>query len=182
MMQASHENDEHLTHSFSSRPIAQRFSFTQHNATRPPQSRVDLVNAFGYLNFKGPILLKSAELDIGVLEEFEENKHSAVAGNANYEARLRDIWVGRKVAVGQRHLIDVYDVKKRVHIGNTSMEAEASLLMANLAHAKSGACFYDPFAGTGSMLLTCAHFGAHVIGSDIGAGDRPPLFIRVAAY
>lgn len=103
-----------------------------------------------------------------MLEEFHENRSAAQSGNANWQERLRDVWVGRKIADGQRHLIDVYDVKKRVHIGNTSMEAEASLLMANLAHSMPGKFFYDPFAGTGSMLLTSAHFGAHVIGSDIG--------------
>ena len=25
----------------------------------------------------------------------------------------------------------------------------------------------DPFVGTGSILIACAHFGAHVIGADI---------------
>lgn len=69
------------------------------------------------------------------------------------------------------------------------MEAEASLLMANQAQAAPGKWIYDPFgnlvprsnmasrvlmhlmplnvAGTGSMLLTAAGFGAMTFGSDI---------------
>ena len=38
-----------------------------------------------------------------------------------------------QICNAQRHLIDVYNLKKRNYIGNTSMEAEVSLLMANQA-------------------------------------------------
>lgn len=72
-----------------------------------------------------------------------------------------------QIADGQRHLIDRFDLKKRVYIGNTSMEAEMSLLMANQAKASPGKLCYDPFVGTGSMLYTSAYFGARVMGSDI---------------
>lgn len=47
------------------------------------------------------------------------------------------------------------------------MEAEMSLLMANQALARSGSAVWDPFAGTGSMLVTAAHWGSRVWGSDI---------------
>ena len=39
--------------------------------------------------------------------------------------------------------------------------------MQNLAHVRQGALVYDPFVGTGSFLVTAAHFGACVVGSDI---------------
>lgn len=115
--------------------------------------------------------MHAPELDVGVCEEYEsaDDLPPTHPRYADLPSRLQHIWVGRKIADGQRHLINTYDVKKRVHIGNTSMEAEASLLMANFAHASPGRFIYDPFAGTGSMLLTSAHFGAYVVGSDIGA-------------
>lgn len=47
------------------------------------------------------------------------------------------------------------------------MESEASLLMANQALANPGKWIYDPFAGTGSLLLTASAFGACTFGSDI---------------
>ena len=47
------------------------------------------------------------------------------------------------------------------------MDAELSLVMANQALAKPGALIYDPFVGTGSLMITCAEFGAFTVGSDI---------------
>ncbi|KAG8690852.1 hypothetical protein FRC11_008665, partial [Ceratobasidium sp. 423] len=87
--------------------------------------------------------------------------------------RQRDImnsfaYMGYQIAEGTaRKLISEFDVKKRSYYGNTSMEAEVSLLMANQTLAAPGKLIYDPFVGTGSMLYTSAHFGALVFGSDI---------------
>lgn len=66
-----------------------------------------------------------------------------------------------------RDLIEKLNLKKRVYIGNTSMESEMSLLMASMALAGPGKLIYDPFAGTGSMLYASAVFGATAFGSDI---------------
>lgn len=136
---------------------------------------VNKVNSFRYLGFKGPVSMTNAKLELGVMEEYAsaEKPHE---GNIRLQGRLFDVWVGRKLANGQRQLITTYDVKKRVHIGNTSMESEASLIMANQAHSSKGRIVYDPFAGTGSMLLTSAHWGAYVLGSDIGAYAPPSRF------
>ncbi|KAK0547906.1 hypothetical protein OC846_004680 [Tilletia horrida] len=83
---------------------------------------------------------------------------------------LIQIFVGCLVCEGvARDLIIKMDLKKRVYIGNTSMPAEQSLLMANLALARPGKIIHDPFAGTGSILYACAQYGSAVIGSDIDA-------------
>ena len=47
------------------------------------------------------------------------------------------------------------------------MDAHLSFLMANQGLIKKGSLVWDPFVGTGSILVSCAHFGAHVVGSDI---------------
>jgi tRNA (guanine10-N2)-methyltransferase len=39
--------------------------------------------------------------------------------------------------------------------------------MANQVQARGGAVVFDPFVGTGSILIACAHFGALCLGSDI---------------
>lgn len=72
-----------------------------------------------------------------------------------------------QVGHGKRELIDKFNVKKRKYIGNTTMDAELSLIMANQALCGPGKLVYDPFVGTGSFLMTCAHFGAMTVGSDI---------------
>lgn len=77
------------------------------------------------------------------------------------------LFFGRLVGHGQRHLFKQYSLKTRRFIGNTSMDPQLSFLMANQGQVRSGSLVFDPFVGTGSVLVACAHFGAHVIGSDI---------------
>ena len=47
------------------------------------------------------------------------------------------------------------------------MDPQLSFLMTNLACVTNGSLMLDPFCGTGSLMLTAARFGAHVIGTDI---------------
>ncbi|KGN44174.2 hypothetical protein Csa_018198 [Cucumis sativus] len=47
------------------------------------------------------------------------------------------------------------------------MDAEMAFLMANQALATSGKLVFDPFVGTGSILVGAAHFGAMTMGADI---------------
>lgn len=77
------------------------------------------------------------------------------------------LFFGRLVGHGQRHLFKQYSLKTRRFIGNTSMDPQLSFLMANQGQVRSGSLVFDPFVGTGSVLVACAHFGAHVMGSDI---------------
>lgn len=58
-------------------------------------------------------------------------------------------------------------LKTRKFIGNTSMDAQLSLLMANQALIQSGDLVFDPFVGTGSLLVSAAKFGGYVLGADI---------------
>lgn len=66
----------------------------------------------------------------------------------------------------RRFLLSKYDLRKRPYIGTTSMPPEESIVMANMCRIKPGELVYDPFCGTGSLLVAAAHFGAHTIGSD----------------
>jgi len=47
------------------------------------------------------------------------------------------------------------------------MDAELSLLTANMSLVAPGKVVYDPFCGTGSFLVAAAHFGGIVAGSDM---------------
>ncbi|KAJ8974635.1 hypothetical protein NQ317_019869 [Molorchus minor] len=72
-----------------------------------------------------------------------------------------------EVASGLRQLIKKISLKTRKFIGNTSMDPQLSLLMANQARIKDGAIVLDPFVGTGSLLVAAAQFGGFVLGTDI---------------
>lgn len=59
----------------------------------------------------------------------------------------------QQIADGQRELIESYSVKKRHFIGNTSMDACLSFIMANHARVKPNDVVYDPFVGTGIYIF-----------------------------
>ncbi|GAA5875744.1 hypothetical protein JCM1840_003505 [Sporobolomyces johnsonii] len=165
-----------------------KFTVAAHYRTIPLPVQVKIINTFSYMPFLGDIDLKKPKLEIGVFEEYhfdrmrglrvkEAREKMGIKGKGKEKddevwadeafGGLRGVWMGRKICDSQRHLMDVFDLKKRAYIGTTSMESEASLLMANQALAAPGKWVYDPFAGTGSMLLTSAAFGAMTFGSDI---------------
>lgn len=66
-----------------------------------------------------------------------------------------------KLADGNRAQINEMSLKTRKFIGNTSMEPTLSLLMANQAQVKRGDLVFDPFVGTGSMLVRCILYYHH---------------------
>ncbi|XP_066598462.1 tRNA (guanine(10)-N2)-methyltransferase homolog isoform X3 [Prorops nasuta] len=72
-----------------------------------------------------------------------------------------------EVANGQRELIQKLSLKNRNFIGNTSMDAQLSIIMANQANVKSSDLVLDPFVGSGSLLVAAAYFGGYTLGTDI---------------
>lgn len=57
-----------------------------------------------------------------------------------------------QIADGQRDLIRSHSVKNRHFIGNTSMDAGLSFIMANHARVKQDDLVFDPFVGTGKLI------------------------------
>ena len=100
--------------------------------------------------------MKGAELELVIFEDFEHRVPEP-----------HDLYLGRFIKKSGRDAVIQYDLKKRHYISTTSMDSELSLVTANLTHAGPGRLIYDPFMGTGSFPIACAHFGAVVIGSDI---------------
>lgn len=47
------------------------------------------------------------------------------------------------------------------------MDPLLSLIMANMANVDATSIIFDPFVGTGSLLVGAAHCGAHVLGADL---------------
>lgn len=116
--------------------------------------------------------MKGAEQEWCISEEFQFN----AADLGVYEPQA--VHLGRFIGGSDRTIVGKYDLKKRKYISTTSMDSELALVTANISLAASGKLFYDPFCGTGSFPIACAHFGAQVWGSDIdgrsirGKGDR----------
>ncbi|KAJ7725872.1 tRNA guanosine-2'-O-methyltransferase [Mycena maculata] len=165
-----------------------KFLVTAYNHKIPESRQREVVESFNYMGFVGKIDLKTPQIILGCFEEYDSSSGLAVTRH-DRDGRFRQAYFGRLVVEGSaRALIKTFDVKKRLYYGNTSMEAEVSLLMANQAMASSSKLVYDPFCGTGSMAYPIAHFGAQVFGSDIDGRqmrgkvgkDQPPGVLRAA--
>lgn len=90
-----------------------------------------------------------------------------VSGDASQQAVAREYYFGRHLARSSRSLVDKFSLKKRNFIANTSMDPLLSLIAANTAQVKPNDLVFDPFVGSGSLLVAAAHMGAYVIGADI---------------
>lgn len=124
------------------------------------KEKVQKIEEFSYLPLEGPVRLKNPDVTLAYLEFYGVDPN-------NVPEEPYDVFFGKWVANGQRDLIQVHSLKKRQFIGNTSMDAQLAIIMANQAQVRPGDLVIDPFVGSGSLLVPAAHFGGHVWGSDI---------------
>jgi len=108
---------------------------------------------------EGKVNLKNPDITFWIVEEHGET--------AQMGAPPKRVLFVREIALGNRGLIDIFNVKKREYIGTTSMDSALSLLVANQAKADAGKFVIDPFTGTGSLLLTSSFFGSITLGGDL---------------
>lgn len=120
-----------------------------------------IIESFRYLGFEGPIRMKNPEQEFCICEEWQFR--AADLGIWQPQS----IYLGRFIGGSIRDIVAKYDLKKRKYISTTSMDSELALITANISLAAPGKLFYDPFVGTGSFPVACAHFGAMAWGSDI---------------
>ncbi|KAM3956281.1 LOW QUALITY PROTEIN: tRNA (guanine(10)-N(2))-methyltransferase homolog [Aphomia sociella] len=121
--------------------------------------KVAKIESFSYLPLEGTVKLKNPDVTLAYFEFYGMDPNDV-------PEKPHDFF-GKWVTDGQRDLIQHLSLKKRQFIGNTSMDAQLSIIMANQAQVKSGDLLLDPFVGSGSLLVAAAHFGAYVLGSDI---------------
>ncbi|KEY69851.1 hypothetical protein S7711_08992 [Stachybotrys chartarum IBT 7711] len=159
-----------------------KFDFDCYQGARSSTKRLSIINTFAYLPFDGPISMTKPDEIFTIFELWPWNSVPLGVEHPNR------VLVGRFVHNSSRDTVLKYDLKKRDYISTTSMDAELSLVTANLALAAPGKLFYDPFAGTGSFPVACAHFGALAWGSDIdgmslrGEGGRKSLLGNFEQY
>ncbi|RPA99316.1 tRNA guanosine-2'-O-methyltransferase [Choiromyces venosus 120613-1] len=152
---ATKSQTRHLWPSCMSRSF--KFEVECYNGKRKQSVQREIIEGFAYLGLDGAIKMRDPDTTFTVLEEFPEKA-------ATTPTR---IFFGRRVGGGSRGLVEKYDLKKRHYIGTTSMDAELALVTVNMALVAPGKIAFDPFVGTGSFVVSCAHFGGMCLGSDI---------------
>ncbi|KAF3939412.1 hypothetical protein ABW19_dt0200731 [Dactylella cylindrospora] len=185
----------HLWHLY--KTCSFKFDFESYNGCRTEPQKRELIESFSFVGFDGPIRMKKPDEMFVILEDYEaksimepdrfaalkiEDKVETPSCNPTHLDEPHQIYFGRFIGKSGRAATDVYDLKKRNYIGTTSMDAELALITANIALCAPGKLAYDPFVGTGSFVVACAHFGALTFGSDIDGrmirGSKPGKTLR----
>ncbi|WVQ80917.1 hypothetical protein IAT38_003024 [Cryptococcus sp. DSM 104549] len=170
-----------------------KMSMESANHNVPERRQRETFESLSYTKLEGKILMKSPDVEFVIYEDYD-----LVQANSPEERLARDgnfvrVYFGRKIGHGRaRQLVISHSVKTRAYFGNTAMEAQMGFLMAGQALPAPGKLIYDPFVGTGSMLYSCAHWGAYVMGSDIdgrqirgkkkGKGVKPGILRSAEQY
>ena len=118
---------------------------------------------FTFVPLNGPVSIRGADNTFWVVTDFVRDPK--LSGAEVPVPRKR--FYAREVGTGPRHLLKEHSLKKRRFLGPTTMDAELSLVMANMGLVRPGLVAFDPYVGTGSLLVACAQFGATCMGADI---------------
>ncbi|XP_047504728.1 tRNA (guanine(10)-N2)-methyltransferase homolog isoform X1 [Pieris napi] len=124
------------------------------------KQKVEKIENFSYLPLGGAVNLNKPDVTFSYIEFYGVDPN-------NVPQQPCDLFFGKWIADGQRDLIKVHTLKKREFIGNTSMDAQLAIIMANQAQIAPGDVVLDPFVGSGSLLVSAAHFGGYIWGADI---------------
>jgi tRNA (guanine10-N2)-methyltransferase len=127
------------------------------------------------LNFTGTVLMQDPKHEFVIIREIQLDPNGGPQQQqTNGDGRCTSIacYFGRALG-GNRSKrrmggnMPKYDLKQRKYLGPTSMDAELAFVMTNLGQVKAGHIVFDPFVGTGSILLSAALRGAYCVGTDI---------------
>ncbi|KAI3445693.1 hypothetical protein Pfo_002358 [Paulownia fortunei] len=122
----------------------------------------DRIQNLAFIPFKGRVNLRNPDHRFCLMDNDDYG-----ANNGLPPIVQRRIFFGREIGAADRKILQIYQLKSRKYLGPTAMDAEMAFLMANQAQVKPGKLVYDPFVGTGSILIAAAHFGAMTMGADI---------------
>ncbi|KAL9235212.1 hypothetical protein vseg_009994 [Gypsophila vaccaria] len=122
----------------------------------------DLLEKLAFIPFQGRVNLRNPEHKFWLIEIDDYKSNNGLPPIVE-----RRIFFGREIGAADRKLLPTYQLKSRTYLGPTAMDAEMAFLMANQGLASPGKLVFDPFVGTGSILVAAAHFGAMTMGADI---------------
>ena len=124
------------------------------------KEKVNKIEKFDFLPFRGPINLQDPQVSFYYFEYYENDQNSS-------NQTPCQIIFGRWIADSNRKFISKFTLKTRKFIANTSMDPILSFLMSNIAQIGPNDLVYDPFVGSGSLLVSAAFHGAYICGADI---------------
>lgn len=123
-------------------------------------NKINKIEEMAFLPFKGPVDLTSPDNVFRLIEFYGMDPN-------NSPPEPFQLYFGRWICDSGRHLLYQFSLQERKFISNTSMDPTLSFVMANIGRVDEGDFVFDPFVGSGSIIVSAAKFGALVAGSDI---------------
>ena len=80
---------------------------------------------------------------------------------------MRNTWYFGQLLARTSTYYERYRLSDRAYLGPTSMDHEMAAVMANMGQVSRNSLVFDPYVGTGSILVACSHLGAMTFGGDI---------------
>lgn len=141
-----------------------------------------LIDRFSFLRLPGPVRMKSPDDEFFIIHDGSlamnrdrkrdrppagdgEAGGGSVAGNGRWYFCVGEVFGdgGAEARKATNNML----LTKRKFIGPTSMDTEMAFIMCNHAGVRPGDFVYDPFVGTGSIIVAAARLGAYTFGMDI---------------
>lgn len=119
------------------------------------KEKVDKIETIDYLPCRGVVNLRNPDVCWYYIEYYGLDPIDIP------EEPIHTIF-GKWLSDGRRSVLKEISLKTRKFIGNTSMDPQLSILMANQALVLPGDLVLDPFVGTGSLLVAAAKFGGNI--------------------
>jgi len=126
-------------------------------------------NMFSFLKISGFVQMKDPDDEFLIILESEVTPQGLPLKHllAVYFGRILHNSARKKNDWRHKGIINRFHLSKRNYLGPTSMDTELSFIIANFAQVQRGDWVFDPFVGTGSLLLACSLRGAYTFGTDI---------------
>lgn len=115
----------------------------EYSISKEEQSKI--INSLEFLNFIAKVDLKKPErvFYVNYNKNNDEYLFGRLIGNLSNDVKF----------------YVKYDLDKRKYLGPTSLDNKLAFVMCNLAEIGKGSVVYDPFTGTGSLLIPATYFG-----------------------
>ncbi|RDD44719.1 tRNA (guanine(10)-N2)-methyltransferase-like protein [Trichoplax sp. H2] len=141
------------------------------NKKVPFSQQKDLLMKLDFLPFGGSVKLKQPDFTFYLLQDFGDDCNQPREQPSRlFFGRLVSIVVFTTlslVSANEIYYETIKLLKENILVTHLCLQNYASLWRIKLWQVRPGSLIYDPFVGTGSITLACAHFGAFTLGADI---------------
>ncbi|CUG89532.1 methyltransferase, putative [Bodo saltans] len=167
--QGSHDTAVALWHKWTDPSLTFRYQVDSAGHKISETEKRGLISRFASVGHRGAVSMQTPDATFHLFLQYAPlETPTGATQHVSISGELKRVYHAVSLFTGARsHLMDFFSLKKRPYIGTTSMPPELTFLMSNFAHVRRNDLVYDPFCGTGSSLVSCAHWGAKVFGTDM---------------